>query len=344
MSVNGRGAYYKAKYGGRGKGKGNSTHPHNTLTPAYGEALSSYKKENNDEATVPDHFAHQAESNRQDLQKLSRNLKNIDGMQYGNYKLLSGQRYVQIDKPFPFSLEFVHIQTDAYASPSRISIRILLNDIGFHPDLLSSRVRRVAVSDFLARNFTSIISGSIGIPNAAPRGWAGLKGGCINMSRPSQHILQRTSVSISETPLGTCIMEARITVSLPARGRTIEGGLADTILVKELPLLLESAFSYHKLDGEALRDHVYLVEDQQFLRAALDDAGLVAFVSEASLLARKSGASDLPLDTESAVRFQPPARLLREIVLPNRGAIRGMGIPKGITLVRLSRFYAPLVL
>ena len=46
---------------------------------------------------------------------------------------------------------------------------------------------------------------------------------------------------------------------------------------------------------------------------------------------RASGASDLPM--ADAVPFKSPPALEVELQLPNAGAVRGMGIRKGITLI-----------
>lgn len=46
---------------------------------------------------------------------------------------------------------------------------------------------------------------------------------------------------------------------------------------------------------------------------------------------RASGASDLPM--ANAVPFQSPPTMEVELRLPNAGAVRGMGIRKGITLI-----------
>jgi len=61
--------------------------------------------------------------------------------------------------------------------------------------------------------------------------------------------------------------------------------------------------------------------------------GLVGFVGEGSLLPRASGIDPSPMDNKNAVLFRSPEKLKREIMLPNRGRVAGMGIPKGVTLI-----------
>lgn len=39
------------------------------------------------------------------------------------------------------------------------------------------------------------------------------------------------------------------------------------------------------------------------------------------------------MDARTAVPFQSPSALERELQVPNAGAVKGMAIPKGITLI-----------
>ncbi|MBM6838315.1 ABC-ATPase domain-containing protein, partial [Clostridium saudiense] len=63
----------------------------------------------------------------------------------------------------------------------------------------------------------------------------------------------------------------------------------------------------------------------------LNSKGLVAFVANNSILPRESGVSSKPL--RDGKRFISPKELEIEFNTPNRGIIKGMGIPKGITLI-----------
>lgn len=62
-------------------------------------------------------------------------------------------------------------------------------------------------------------------------GWGGEKGGEMTVDLPGQHVLERTSVLLA----GGGDLEARFTVALPARGRTVLGAWAAAILVTNLP-------------------------------------------------------------------------------------------------------------
>ncbi|MDR7402960.1 MAG: ABC-ATPase domain-containing protein, partial [Armatimonadota bacterium] len=56
-------------------------------------------------------------------------------------------------------------------------------------------------------------------------------------------------------------------------------------------------------------------------------------VAEGSVLPRRSGVSDLPLQGERVVPFAAPPALAVELEAPHRGRVRGMGIPAGVTLI-----------
>ncbi|MBW2123740.1 MAG: ABC-ATPase domain-containing protein, partial [Deltaproteobacteria bacterium] len=73
-------------------------------------------------------------------------------------------------------------------------------------------------------------------------------------------------------------------------------------------------------------------EDQESLRNRLEELGLVAFLGDGSILPRRSGVDDRPL-TENPVVLESPPELQVEVDVPNAGKLRGMGIPKGVTLV-----------
>jgi predicted ABC-class ATPase len=63
----------------------------------------------------------------------------------------------------------------------------------------------------------------------------------------------------------------------------------------------------------------------------LDVKGLCAFIADGSVLPRVSGISQKPM--KGAVAFKAPDSLAIEMQLPHRGTVRGMGIPKGVTLI-----------
>ena len=102
------------------------------------------------------------------------------------------------------------------------------------------------------------------------------------------------------------------------------------ILVEILPNILRKII-YDNLDLNRLNKHICILEDANSVRNQLKDKGLVSFVANDSILARKSGNSDLPLLT--AKPFKSCESHMVEITTPNSGKIIGMGVKKGVTLI-----------
>lgn len=149
----------------------------------------------------------------------------------------------------------------------------------------------------------------------------------IIIDRCGQEILERTSISIKED----CI-EARFEIGLPAAGRRVLGKTADNIFSHIIPKIVASSLVYKNINQKFLKKQVDLILDQEHIRSELNERGLVAFIANGSILPRESGVSDKPL-IDKAVPFNSPKNFETEFVLPNSGPVRGMGIPKGITLI-----------
>lgn len=118
---------------------------------------------------------------------------------------------------------------------------------------------------------------------AVSSSYHGAKGGDISIDAPGQHVIERSSVMVLED--GT--VEARFNINLPARGRSICGDWAHTILVETLPKLVERALVLNSLDGDHLWAHIRSVEDQEELRGLLKGAGLVGFIRDGAVLPRE---------------------------------------------------------
>lgn len=244
-------------------------------------------------------------------------LEKIDGKGYKAYKEISGVYQVK-----NFQLMIDYVQGDPFASPSRIRVRVNQDVARFPAELFSNRSRKIGMQDFLTRQ----VAQSIGRIAKGNRGTG--HSGIITIDRCGQEILERTSVVVNEK-----YIEARLSVGLPAAGRRILGGQAREMLLMELPSIVNGSLLYDSVNKKALERQVRLVEDQDYLRNKLRDLGLVCFVANGSILPRESGISQRPLVGKGVIPFQSPGTMEREILLPNRGAVRGMGIPEGITLI-----------
>lgn len=246
---------------------------------------------------------------------LRRTLQRIDGRGYKAYKEIEGQYDFG-----HYRLVIDHAQGDPFAAPSRVRVLVPLRETGFPPDLWSRKPREVAFRDYLARAFHQAIRRHV----KGRRGSG--KSGLVEIDHGGQEILERTSVLIEDGWL-----EVRFVVGLPAAGRTVLGREAQAIFFEEIPRVVQGALFARSLDIGALRRHVEVAEDQEALRDMLRELKLVAFVAEGAVLPRRSGVDDRPLI--GAVPVEVPFELEVTVELPNRGPVRGMGIPEGVTLI-----------
>ena len=250
------------------------------------------------------------------MEILIQNLKRIDGKSYQAYKDIAG-KYVFPD----FQLYIDHVQGDPFASPSHIRVRVPAEQAGFPEEMWNSRPRRTGLEDYLARRLAGEIRNN-------PKEYSGTgKSGMIFVDSGSQEILQRTAAVVNPE-----FVEARLSVGLPAFGRKIAGKHALSMFTIELPEAVKKSLYYLNLPGETLQEYVFIKEDQEFIRKELLARKLVAFVANGSVLPRETGVSDLPLKG-SVIPFQSPPELEIELILPNWGRVRGMGIPEGVTLI-----------
>jgi len=249
--------------------------------------------------------------------KLEQQLLRIDGKPYGFYKDIKG--WYDFGN---YSLNIDYIQPDPFAPPSQVAVRVMQNDAEFPQELFSIPVRRIALEDCLTRNFyrqaQKIARGKRGTGHS----------GLLAIDQPSQEVLMRTAMVINSD-----WVEARFVVGLPARGRRISGRQAREVFFEEIPELVRRTLMYSNLDGGALEKFVDLSEDADFIRSQLPVRELVGFVGNGSILPRLSGIDDRPLSDDKAVVFQSPPDLEVEFDCPHRKGIRGMGIPRGVTLI-----------
>lgn len=249
------------------------------------------------------------------LNDLKRELDKIDGKGYRSYKDLEGQ--------YDFSeyiLSIDHVQGDPFASPSRVRV-IVKNGVAKIPlELVDKNHKKVAVCDFLTRLFSSNIF------KYGEKVFGSGKSGLIEISRCSEQILERTAIIIDKDKV-----EARFYVGFPARGRSVLSKELEKILFNIVPNVVKNTLIFNNINQSSLIERVKLVEDQVYIRGELEGKGLVAFIANGSILPRESGVSQKPL--RNGREFISPKELEVEFDVPNRGKIKGMGIPKGITLI-----------
>lgn len=236
-------------------------------------------------------------------------LKRIDGKGYKAYKDLQGDYDLG-----GFVLHVDNVQSDPYAPPSKMRVSLPQSRAGFPEEMFSNRVRRVALEDYLTRCFRGACSRS--------------QSRDLGIDRPGQEILERTAMQVTPERV-----EARITVGLPAKGRSILGRKAEQILLRDLPEMVDHSLLLSSLERDRVWRHIQICEDQEVLRGELAGRGLAAFVGNDAILPRKSGVSDEPMPRDKAIPFVSPQEQEVRLELPHSGAVTGMGIPQGVTLI-----------
>ncbi|MDQ0337799.1 putative ABC-class ATPase [Caldalkalibacillus uzonensis] len=249
------------------------------------------------------------------MQRLANKLKRINGKGYKAYKDIQGSYC--FDR---YRLHIDYVQGDPFASPSRIRIELLPSDFSVKPDWINTSFRQTAVEDFLARETAQAIR-----QVNPPRRGTGTSG-MVAIDEPGQEILKRTAVRVLKDKV-----EVRLSVGLPAQGRRILGQEAERIFFQVLPAIVNRAF--FPLDEARLVKQIQLSDQQEAIRAYLKEHDLVAFVANGAILPRQSGISNRPMPKHQAVPFKSPQSMEVEIALPHGKTIRGMGIPRGVTLI-----------
>ncbi len=134
-----------------------------------------------------------------------------------------------------------------------------------------------------------------------------------------------------KAPAGV-IIEIRARVALPARGRTIRGREAANIFSHDLTREVNAALDLTGERAERLLEHVATLEDHRALTQTVLDNGWVSFLADDSILPRRSGVSNAPME-EGAVPLSAPDSLAATVTLPHAGEVRGTAIGSGVTLV-----------
>lgn len=240
----------------------------------------------------------------------------IDGRGYKRYREISG--------PWRFTgytLFLDHVQSDPYATPSAARVRMTGPAAGLAESAYRTRARRLGTATWLAARFSEAAR--------SVEGRGSGHSGQIRMEHPGQKVLLQTAVTVDEAGG----VEARFRMGLPAHGRRVAGALATELLLETVPGLIEGTLTLDENDARRASQAARVAEDAQALRAFLRDEGLVAFVADGAHLPRVSGVDDRPLDTGAVIPFESPPEMRVAVDLPNAGAITGMAVPPGVTLI-----------
>ena len=255
------------------------------------------------------------------MKALYQKIRSLQGKNYGLYKSLADKTWDFGD----FVLEFLHVQGDPYAPASRVMIKSSLQMLGFSGEWSSTFERRLALSDFLYRRLSAVVREKFPGKDAA-----------VVFDSAGPEMLVRNALWVDNGELRACLQ-----VRLPGDGRKIQAEDAAEILTMVLPDLVSAALynsGESKTDGvePELVEHYRVLAERKEILSQLEERGLCAFVPDGAVLPRASGLSELPM--EGAVPFVSPAEMAVTLVA-NGHEIRGMGIPKGITVISGGAFH-----
>ena len=255
------------------------------------------------------------------MKALYQKIRSLQGKNYGLYKSLAEKTWDFGD----FVLEFLHVQGDPYAPASRVMIKSSLQMLGYPSEWSGSFEHRLALSNYLYRKLSALVREKFSGKDAA-----------VVFDSAGPEMLVRNALWIDNGELRACLQ-----VRLPGDGRKIQAEDAAEILTMVLPDLV-SAGLYNsgasKPDGvepELLSYYKVLAERKEIL-SLLEERGLCVFVPDGAILPRASGLSEQPM--EGAVPFTAPEEMAVTLVANGR-EIRGMGIPKGITVISGGAFH-----
>ena len=254
------------------------------------------------------------------MKELHMKLQRLHGKAFGTFNDLRKMAWRIGD----FSGEWIHIQGDPFAPPSRLRVSAKLSEIGYPEDWYATEPRRIALADFLLRRLhatTASHTERIGVGN----------GGLLSCMQPGSEILLRNACRIENGKL-----LAIVHVGLPADSRRIEAEWAIQVLLQRLPDALTEAFYTLNFKAAECEAHIRCLELQHALREQLLARSLVGFVADGSILPRASGQSETPLPL--AKPFVAPEGLRIELEALGE-KISGMGIPRGITVIAGGGFH-----
>jgi predicted ABC-class ATPase len=218
-----------------------------------------------------------------------------------------------------YVLKILRIE-DPVDTQSMLIVRVPQLIAGFPQNLIQTPVGRTALEDLLTRKVADEIE------KTASYDTAGISRRRLYFTRPGQKILPRSSLVVTEE-----YVEARIYFRPPMQDGKIMGADLKELFFGMLPRIANAALIYCNLnEGEAERC-VNSMSDADHIRRLLPTRGWVSFVAERAHLCRVNAG-----DTPDAHRAQPlhvDDAVVKSLDLPKAGAVRGFGVPAGLTVI-----------
>lgn len=199
------------------------------------------------------------------------------------------------------------VQSDPFAPPSRVHLTFDTDAADLIEEWHATGERRRALAVLLAKRLRKA-----------------LRTRDLRIDAGGQEMLARSSCEVGVN--GSVVF--RLGAQLPGRGRRIAGREAARLLCEELPGAADEALAVAEAEAWKWVRHA---DDVAALREKVAEAGLIGFVADDSMLARKSGVDDRPL--AGGVPFASPESMAVTMDLPHAGPVRGMGVGPGVTLI-----------
>ena len=255
-------------------------------------------------------------------------LRKIDGRGYKAYQELMGRA---LDLGEGIVARPLRIQSDPFAPPSIIEFNAPFPRAREHLASCSNCVK--PLEDFLYRRLHTELR---------KNSWRAGEGhsGELSVPRPGPIVIKRRALLLD---VGRQALTVLVRLGLPSRRRRV---LAREALetFRKASLALKRALDTGVPHVEkALREHLELWRAQQAIRRWMSRNRVFSFIAEGSILPRKCGGCEEPL--ENAVPFDPPPSLSVEVDTgTGLGAVRGMALPRGLTLVLGPAFHGKTTL
>ncbi len=249
------------------------------------------------------------------MKKLETILSQIDGKSYKYYRDIEGVYFFD-----PIILVVERVQSDPFASPSNIIAKIKYANSGFGEEFNNSKIKKIALSDYIMRNLQNKIENYSGKVKGS--GSSGVLG-CV---KTNQCIYQRSACIVTDTEI-----ELRFSVGLPGFGRKVAGIQARILIFDQVQSLLREVLYAENYKIRDIENHINTFIEYHDIKQYLLKNDYISFIANGSILPRKSGFNDLP-STNDIIPFKAPKE--NEIEIKTTfGVKKGFGIKKGFTLI-----------
>ena len=251
-------------------------------------------------------------------------LTELDGQSFAEYQHLVGD--------FDFSryvIKCSKIDSDGENAERPVfSIRVPQTIAEIPEYLFDTPVRRTAMEDLLLRRLSSNVEGLTNYDHN------GISRRHILSASPTQQILPRNALQLTKE-----YIEVRLQIVLPVHNvvgdgqdlMVVDGEMAQQIFFDDLPEVISNSLLYCNINSEEADAFVNNMEDADRLRQHLGASGQIGFVAEGAMITRLAG-EDVP-DYERLTPMEVDESLVEEVEVPHGGAVRGLGIPNGLTLI-----------